>query len=395
VSAQRVLFVHHRPQPSGAARSLALLIAALGDEWEAHVLVPGGGAAELFEQAGATVHRAPVPAFTHTWDVQYRGLRWLVAVRELLWLPAHRRALRRLLRELHPALVHLNDSVLLASGAVAHGAGVPVVWHLRSSLASGGRDARSRWIARRIDSWGDAAIAIDGDVAASFPLRVPMHVIPNPVVIDEAQPLDLHIPAGRVRIGYVGYLRRQKGWPQFLDALRMLVDEGVPVHGVVVGGAIRPSSAFRGWRGRVLEAIGVPDEERAFDRRIAELDLGDHVTSVPFTLSLGPVYRALDVVVFPNQGAGLGRPVLEAAAYGLPAVASGSPDGGGVLEPDRSGLLLRDGTAAELATALRLLCSDPALRSRLGSTAQARILTLREVAHRVETVYAGAIGGPR
>ena len=395
MSRHRVLFIHHRPQPSGAAQSLALLIGALSDEWEAHVLVPGGAAAELFKAAGATVHSAPVPAFTHTWDVQYRGLRWLVAVRELLWAPAHRRALRRLLQELRPALVHLNDSVLLASSIVTHKAGVPVIWHLRSSLANGGRDRRSRWIQRTIDRYGVAAIAIDEDVAASFPLRIPVHVIPNPVVIEEGQPLDLHIPDQRVRIGYVGYLRQQKGWPQFLEALRMLVDDGLPVHGVVVGGAIRPSSTFRGWRGRVLEALGVPDEERAFDQRISELNLAGHVTSVPFTVSLGSVYRALDLVVFPNQGAGLGRPVLEAAAYGLPAVASGSPDGGGILEPNRTGVLLRDGTARELAAALRLLCSDPVLRSVLGSTAQSRVVSLRQVAAEVEEVYAGATGRAR
>ena len=41
----RVLFVHHRPQASGAVRSLALLISALDGRWEPHVLVPAGDAA--------------------------------------------------------------------------------------------------------------------------------------------------------------------------------------------------------------------------------------------------------------------------------------------------------------------------------------------------------------
>ena len=79
----RVLYVHHRPQPSGAVRSLALLVGALGPAWDAHVLVPDGPAATVLAAAGATVHRGPVPAFTHTWDVQYHGLRWLVLGREL------------------------------------------------------------------------------------------------------------------------------------------------------------------------------------------------------------------------------------------------------------------------------------------------------------------------
>jgi glycosyltransferase involved in cell wall biosynthesis len=383
----RVLFVHHRPQPSGAARSLALLVAALPDAWDAHVLAPGGGAARLFEEAGATVHRAPVPAFAHTWDVQYRGLRWLVALREAAWLPGHARALRRVLRATAPDVVHVNDGVMLASGVLASRAGFPVVWHLRSSLAHGGRDARSRRISRLIDRHGDAAVAIDRDVASTYALRLPLEVIANPVRVDPGEPADLGVPAGRLAVGYFGYLRRQKGWPQLLEALRLLADRDVPVQGVFVGGGVRPSSAFRGPRGRLLRALGVPDEEADLERSIRERGLADRVTRVPFTDDVGAVLRALDVVVFPNQGAGLGRPVLEAAAYGLPVVASGSPDGGGVLDPGVTGILLPAGTPTALADALAELAADGELRSRLGAAARARVATPEEAAERVVRVW--------
>jgi glycosyltransferase involved in cell wall biosynthesis len=392
---RRALFVHHRPQPSGAARSLALLIGALGDDWQAHVLVPGGGAAELFEQAGATVHRAPVPAFTHTWDVQYRGLRWLVAVRELLWVPAHRRALRKLLRELQPALVHLNDSVLLASGAVAHRAGVPVVWHLRSSLASGGRDRRSRWIQRTMDRYGAAAIAIDEDVARTFELTLPIEVISNPITTEAASAIDLGAPADHVTVGYIGYLRRQKGWPEFLLALRELIDAGVLVHGITVGGGVRPHRAFSGVRGRLLRALGVPDEEGDFAATLRDLDLEGHMTQLPFTSEIGRVYRALDLVVFPNRGAGLGRPVLEAGAYGVPVIASGSPDGAGVLIPEVTGILLAQGTSRLLAEATQRLAADPELRRQLGeaaSTHARQIAAPEMVGARIESVWRTVVG---
>jgi glycosyltransferase involved in cell wall biosynthesis len=389
-----VLFVHHRPQPSGAAQSLALLIEALGDEWDAHVLVPGGGAAELFAAAGATVHRAPVPAFTHTWDVQYHGLRWLVAGRELLSLPAHRRALRRLLRELRPAVVHLNDSVMLPSAMIAHRGGVPVAFHLRSSLPHGGRDRRSRWIARAIDRFGAVAIAIDDDVARTFHLKLRVHVIGNPVVTAEGAPADLGVPGGQVSVGFIGYLRRQKGWPEFLGALQLLVRDNARVHGVVVGGGVRPHRAFRGPRGRLLEALGIPDEEGAFARAVDELGLETRVTWLPFTKDMGSIYRALDIVVFPNQGAGLGRPVLEAAAYGLPVVASGSPDGAGVLDSEVTGLLVPRADPEDLAAAIERLVADDALRKRLGEAAAAHARLVAEprvIAARVEAAWSTSL----
>ena len=390
----RVLFVHHRPQPSGAARSLALLIEALDAEWEAHVLVPDGGAAKLFADAGATVHRAPVPAFTHTWDVQYRGLRWLVALREGLWLPAHARSLNRLLRGLRPTVVHLNDSVLLASALVARRAHIPVVWHLRSSLANDGRDRRSRWICRVIDRTGAAAIAIDSDVARTFALTIPVAVVHNPVVVRPGSGIAVEVPEGHLAVGFVGYLRRQKGWAEFLAALRLLVDDEVRVHGVVVGGGVRPHSAFRGTRGRLLESLGVPDEEEAFCRELDRLHLREHVTWLPFTSEIDAVYRALDIVCFPNQGVGLGRPVIEAAAYGVPAVAAGSPDGAGLIVPDSTGILLDRADAASIATAIRSLVDDPAARARLAEAAAGhaeRFFTPGAAAYAVQGVWIEAI----
>jgi glycosyltransferase involved in cell wall biosynthesis len=103
--------------------------------------------------------------------------------------------------------------------------------------------------------------------------------------------------------------------------------------------------------------------------------------------------RALDVVVFPNQGAGLGRPVMEAAAYGVPVVASGSRDGGGVVEPNVTALLVGP-DEHELAEALKRLVSDPVLRSRLGAEAarKAAALAPSAVAARVAEIWARVLG---
>ena len=158
---------------------------------------------------------------------------------------------------------------------------------------------------------------------------------------------------------------------------------------------MRPPEAFRGVRGRVLRAAGVPDEERDLRARVAELGLSDRFTFLPFTTEPGAVYRALDVVVFPNQGAGLGRPVLEAAAYGKPVVASGSPDGAGLLLPDETGILLADATPAALAEAIGRLAADEALRRRYGAAAAALAQKHEPgaIAREVEAVYGRVLGG--
>jgi len=397
-----ILYVHHRPQLGGAPSSLAQLIRHLDPRFEPHVFCPEGPAAELFERSGATVHTGDISIFAHVWDSPYEGLRWLVLGREIAALPPHLRQLEKLMQKHKFPLVHLNDSPLLPAARVAHRNGAKVVWHLRSALAGEGRDRRSRVIASLMDRWGDAAIAIDGDVAARFPIRLPVTIVHNSVSLPAPpsnganRKASLGLPEDVVAVGFAGFVRRQKGWPELVEAAEMLVRAGAPAHFVIMGGGVRPPEYFRTLRGRALAAANLlTDEESAIKELVAAKGLESSFSFLPFTADTGEIYSALDIVTFPNQGVGLGRPVLEAAMYGKPVVASGSRDGAGVLVPGVTGLLLEDPSPRAIADGLRLLIDDPELRRSLGAAAA-------EHAHRrfdpvanarqVEAVYDALLG---
>jgi glycosyltransferase involved in cell wall biosynthesis len=397
-----ILYVHHRPQLGGAPSSLAQLIRHLDHRFEPHVFCPEGPAADLFAEAGATVHTGEISIFAHVWDSPYEGLRWLIVGRELAALPPHLHQLSRLMQRHRFPLVHLNDSPLLVAARVAHAHGAKVVWHLRSALAGEGRDRRSRAIAALMERWGDAAIAIDRDVAARFPMRLPLTIVHNSVTLPPpsangaGRKASLGLPEDRVTVGFAGFVRRQKGWPELVSAAEILVDQGTPAHFVIMGGGVRPPEYFRTVRGRALAAANLlTDEESAIKELVAAKGLGPHFSFLPFTAETGEIYSALDVVTFPNQGVGLGRPVLEAATYGKPVVASGSDDGAGVLLPGRTGLLLGDASPRAIADALRELIADPELRRRLGHAAEAharqRFDPVRN-ARAVEGVYDSLLG---
>jgi glycosyltransferase involved in cell wall biosynthesis len=397
-----VLYVHHRPQLGGAPASLAELIRHLDSRYEPFVLCPDGPAAELFESVGATVFRGPVSIFSHAWDSPYEGLRWLVLGREVAALPSHVRTLEGLLRRRNFPIVHLNDSPLLPAAAVAHRHGAKVVWHLRSALAAEGKDSRATMIARLIDRFGDAAIAIDEDVAARFPIDLPVSIVHNSVRIPSERPdtqaaqVELGLASDRVLIGFAGFIRRQKGWPELVLAAQQLVQEGLPVQFVIIGGGVRPPQYFKTAKGRALAALNVvTDEESAIRELVAERGLESCFSFLPFTSETAQIYAALDIVTFPNQGVGLGRPVLEAAAHGKPVVASGSRNGAGLLVNEETGILLDDPTPDAIAGALRRLVVDPALRERMGSAAFDRAQTAFDPvrnARAVEAVYDELLG---
>src|SRR5436190_20530441 len=297
-------------------------------------------------------------------------------------------------------LVHLNDSPLLAAAWVARKRGAKVVWHLRSALAGEGRDHRSRMIAAFMEGFGDAAIAIDHDVAARFPIRLRLEIVHNsvrpPSPAGDGGKAALGLPEDRVAIGFAGFVRRQKGWQELVSAAEILVRDGVPAHFVIMGGGVRPPEYFRTPRGRALELMNLlVDEESAIKQLVAEKRLEQYFSFLPFTAETGEIYNALDIVTFPNQGIGLGRPVLEAAMSGKPVVASGSSDGAGILLPGRTGLLLDDASPNGIASALRLLIADSELRRRLGSAAAVHARERFDPAanaRKVETVYDELLG---
>ena len=396
----KVLFVHHRIQLGGAPTSLAGLIRNLGPAYEPHVYVPEGPSADLFRSAGATVHPGPTSIFAHAWDSPYRGIRWLILGREILLLPAHLVAFIHIMRTGRYPIVHLNDSPLLLAAFIAKRRRAKVVWHLRSALAGEGRDRRSRAIARLIDRWGDAAIAIDADVAAHFPIQLPVTIVHNSVAVRpgeaESSREALGLPAGCVLVGFAGFVRRQKGWPELVEAARILAADHEPVHFVIIGGGIRSPHFFSTPQGRLLAATGlISDEESAITALVERYGILSYFSFIPFTSDTSRIYAALDVMTFPNQGIGLGRPVLEAAMHGKPVVASGSRDGAGILVPEVTGILLEKPTPEAIAEALRRLVHDDALRLRMGEAGAAHARASFDPernARMVEVIYARLLG---
>jgi glycosyltransferase involved in cell wall biosynthesis len=387
----RVLYVHHRSELGGAPESLSYLVRELDrNRFEPHVYCPPGPAAELFRAAGATVHTGTVAGFTHIWASTYRGRRWLLLGRELARLPAHAVRFRRTLRDGGFGLVHLNDSPLIPAARLARRERLPVVWHLRSSLPDGGGDRRSAFVRAAIRRYATASVAIDEDVASVF--GVGSAVVPNSVDLDRFRPGDraaakaaVGLPPDVPVASFFGFLYPSKGFREFIRAAAHAPEARY----LVVGGAVRGEEFFRSPGGRALELAGLARDYGAEARRLVdELGLRDAVRFVGYTRETPELYRASDVVVAPSQGPELGRPVIEAAASGVPVLASGSRTGSGVLVPDETGVLVDRSDAGALAAALVALLHDPERRELLGANARRHAEQTFDPARNARTIEA-------
>jgi len=181
-----------------------------------------------------------------------------------------------------------------------------------------------------------------------------LHTIENGVPSTaggQADPDLLAFKGSEPLAGAIGGLRPPKQPLLAVRAIAALAREGVPGKLAFVGdGPLRDTVTAE------IERLGV----------------GERVRWFPYLGEMGPHLAALDVFVLSSASEALPLSVLEAMSCGLPVLATrvgGLPE---AVADGETGLLAAPGDEGEFAAALRRLCSDGALRDRLGAAGRER-----------------------
>lgn len=188
----------------------------------------------------------------------------------------------------------------------------------------------------------------DGMVAPSRVVVIPG----SGVDTDLFSPAPDGTPDGNVRVTLVSRMLWSKGVGEFVDAVRILRRRGIEFEAVLVGSpdpenpqAI-PEETLRGW---CEEGV---------------VDWSGHDDDIP------SVWARSNVAVLPSHREGLPKTLLEAAACGVPMIATDVPGCREVVIDGRNGLLVPPRDACALAAAIERLVSEPATRREMGRVAR-------------------------
>jgi len=288
--------------------------------------------------------------------------------------PARIRTLRRLIREISPALLQttLVESSLVGRVAAA-GTGVPVLTSLvnQSYTAERRADPRVNHLAlrgiRTVDGWTARHMTAHFHAITDAVRRWAMatlRVSPERVTVVErgrdadrlGQPGRRRRAAARERLGLsedadvlvaVGRQEFQKGHRFLLQAMP----------GVV---ASRPTAILllAGREGAETEHLRSLVQRSRLDRSVRFLGHRD---------DLPDILAASDLFVFPSLWEGLGGSLLEAMALGVPIVASDLEPVREVVERDRCAMLVPPREPVSLASAITTLLVDRARARELGT----------------------------
>ena len=201
-------------------------------------------------------------------------------------------------------------------------------------------------------------------VAALFP-ATPVQWIPNSIDANEWQLHDFDrqraqawrqatVASGRRVIGLFGQLKQKKGGTLLLEALRQSGD-AARIHLLVVG-----------------------DIEPAMQAPLAAATEFAGVTHIPFVdrFELLPWYAACDLLALPSHYDGMPNVVLEAAALGIPLLASNVGGMADLLIDGDNALTFAPGDLHQCRQALRRAAELPdATLRRMGERLQAEVLS--------------------
>ncbi len=328
------------------------------------------------EPGGRTLVLEP-PTGSPAYDLRVEPIRFNGSYHLFYWP-----GLERILREVRPDLVHLDEEPY--NVATAHGTWLAARHGARSLFFTWQNLLRRypppfRWIERGV--FGHSAYAIAGSTEALQVLRTKGYRGPASVIPQFGVDPDLFAPGRPAAedppiIGFIARLVEEKGIFVLLTAIAGLK------------GA---------WR---LHVVGTGPLEAKARRRAAQLGLSERIswergiasTRVPELL------RTFSLLVQPSLTRThwkeqFGRAVMEAMACGIAVVGSASAEIPNVIGD--AGLLVPEGDATALREAIARLLADRQLRAELGRRGRQRVLgcyTNQRIAEQTVDAYQLALG---
>jgi glycosyltransferase involved in cell wall biosynthesis len=335
------------------------------------VICPRGKSQQAFQNAGLLTIEVPgLPQWDDTRVGYYRGLRWLILLREIaLWFPALF-ALRRLRRANRFDLIHANELTLLFPALLAkRWFKAPLIVHVRSLQRGAKGDFRTRWINRLLSKYASAVVAIDQTVRGTLPADMPVEIVHN--TINLQPPSTQATRTGdscKPRIGIVGVLSWAKGVYEFVEAARICRDRGLEAEFLVVGENIRP---IQGLKGVLLRSLNFSKDVRSeLEASVVRYGLQDCVKFTGFVNDTQSIFQTLDILCFPSHLNAAGRPVFEAAFFGVPSIVASRYPTSDTIEDGKTGLCISEPSPELLANAIERLLQNPQERIEMGERAR-------------------------
>ena len=217
-------------------------------------------------------------------------------------------------------------------------------------LLTDSHSQRDVLISEKIASSEKLAVLANGSVSGVDPNRFYVNSELREVIRKQ-----LGISADTVLFLFLGRLTKDKGVMDLAEAFKRLLCDTHNTEILFVG----------------------PDEENLQDKIIKSINKhSNKVHFIGYTKTPEQYMMAADVLCLPSYREGFGMVTIEAAATGIPSIASNIYGISDAIIDKETGLLHTPGSISEIASCMSVMCKDVSTRNKLGRNARERAIKL-------------------
>lgn len=176
-------------------------------------------------------------------------------------------------------------------------------------------------------------------------------------------------------VGTMGRFVAKKGFDIYIEALRLLKEQGFAFHAILAGDG---------------------EEKPALERLIQKAKLEDVVSMPGWINDREAFYRSIDIFCLPSLHEPFGIVLLEAFAAGVPVVATNTEGPHDIITPNYDAVIVEKGKADALAAGIGTLLIDEARAASFAANAYGKvknIYTHEAVGQRIDVALRKIVGG--
>lgn len=311
MSKKNIFVIHNHKNFSGAARSLGELMTKLKKKVDFIVICPKGSSSKYFKTLNLKVIEVKmVPRFNHFNLGHYKGLRWLLILREIIAFIYFLFFLNNLKKKYNSIdFFHLNElELVIVAPLLSIFFKTQITSHLRCPLEVKNGKLRFKFLRKLCKKYLNSIVAIDNDCYKTSPIKKISKIIYNGInnknlsIINKKKPY--------ITFGFVGNFIERKGIYLTLKVFRKL-EKKYNLKLICVG-----RSKNKNW------LLNFFKFEKDFDKFIKIFDINKckNIKILPITFNLKTFYSKIDIILFPGFMNAVGRPVIEASLLRKPSI---------------------------------------------------------------------------
>ncbi len=308
---KKLFLIHNHKNFSGAARSLGETIISLKNKVEFTVICPTGSSSKFFKSLNIRVIEVyMVPRFNHFELGYYKGLRWLLLIREFVAFIYFFYFLVTLkIQKSNISQFHLNEiELVILAPLLKLFFNASISSHLRCPIETKKGKKRFRLLKSMCRKYISNIIAIDKDCFKTSPLKKISSIIYNG--INKKNILVKKNKSKYITFGFIGNFIKRKGIYEALEVFSKIKDKHNTK--LICVGDIKKKNFL-------LNFFGFERDFKDYVKKKQIMKI-KNIKILPMTFDLRKFYSKIDVILFPGYMNAVGRPVIEASLLKKPSI---------------------------------------------------------------------------